>query len=51
VPSTFSQPTFGVLVESTGGSPVPLVVESSTYRSTYDTLWLAGGNALATPLP
>ena len=46
-----SQPTFGVLVESTGGSPVALVVESSTYRSTYDTLWLAGGNALATPLP
>jgi hypothetical protein len=46
-----SQPTFGVLIESTGDSPVQLVVESSTYRSTYRTQWLAGGNALATPLP
>jgi hypothetical protein len=46
-----SQPTFGVLVESVGASPVQLVVESSTYRSTYGTQWLAGGNALATPLP
>ena len=49
--SYVSQPTFGVLVESTGPSPVQLVVESATYRSTYRTLWLAGGNALATPLP
>ena len=53
VPSALyvSQPTFGVLVESTGSSPVALVVESSTYRTAYQTQWLAGGNALATPLP
>ena len=43
---------FGVLVESIGGAPVDLVVESAVYRtSSGGPLWSAGGNALATPLP
>jgi hypothetical protein len=42
---------FGVRVLSTGGSPVPLVVESAVYRSADGVLWSAGSNALATPVP
>ena len=43
---------FGVLVESVGGAPVDLVVESAVYRTlSGGPLWNAGGNALATPLP
>ena len=33
VPITSVNGTFGVLVQSTGGSPVPLVVESAVYRT------------------
>jgi hypothetical protein len=47
-PGTFE---FGVLVESTGASPVDIVVESSVYRTVDGVLWSAGSNALATPLP
>ena len=42
---------FGVLVESTGASPVDVVVETAVYRSVDGVLWSAGANALATPLP
>ena len=41
---------YGVLVTSTGPSPVALVVESAAYRST-DVVWSSGTNALATPVP
>jgi len=45
--------TYGgqVRVVSTGGTPVPLVVESAVYRSGGGVLWSAGSNALATPVP
>jgi hypothetical protein len=43
--------TFGVLVSSTGASPVQLVVESAVYRSADGVTWSAGSNALATPVP
>ncbi len=42
---------FGVLVESIGTSPVPIVVEHATYSSPGGVLWTSGGNALASPLP
>ena len=41
---------FGVRVVSTGGTPVPLVVESAVYRSAGGVIWSAGSNALATPV-
>ena len=41
---------FGVRVASTGGAPVPLVVESAVYRSAGGVIWSAGSNALATPV-
>ena len=41
---------FGVRVVSTGGAPVPLVVESAVYRSAGGVIWSAGSNALATPV-
>ncbi len=44
-------PQYGVLVTSSGASPVELVVESAVYRSYGGALWAAGSNALATPLP
>jgi hypothetical protein len=51
VPVTAMTGAFGVRVTSTGGSPVPLVVESAVYRTTGGVLWSAGSNALATPVP
>jgi hypothetical protein len=42
---------YGVLVQSSGASPVQLVVESSVYRSADGILWSAGSNAPATPVP
>jgi hypothetical protein len=51
VPVTSLTGTFGIRVESTGGAPVPLVVESAVYRSTGGVIWSAGSNALATPVP
>lgn len=42
---------YGVLVSSTGASPVELVVESAVYRSVGGVTWAAGSNALATPIP
>jgi hypothetical protein len=44
-------PHYGVLVTSSGPSPVELVVESAIYRSYGGVLWAAGSNAVATPLP
>lgn len=41
---------FGVVVESTGASPVPLVVERSTYGSAAGVRWAAGSNTLGTRL-
>ena len=41
---------FGVRVVSTGGAPVPLVVESAVYRSAGGVIWSAGSNSLATPV-
>ena len=43
--------TFGLLVESAGPTPVDLVVESAVYQHQFLTLFAAGANALATPLP
>ena len=51
VPVTSLTGTFGVRIESTGGAPVPLVVESAVYRTTAGVIWSAGSNALATPVP
>ena len=51
VPITGPGGTFGVLVTSSGVSPVPLVVESASYRSVAGVTWAAGSNALATPVP
>jgi hypothetical protein len=42
---------YGVLVTSSGPSPVELVVESAIYRSYAGVLWASGSNAVATPLP
>jgi Tol biopolymer transport system component len=50
VPLTVVDGAFGVRVVSTGGAPVPLVVESAVYRSADGVLWSAGSNALATPI-
>ena len=53
--TTVSVPTigaYGVLVESSGTAPVPIVVESSVYRTPAGApLWSAGSNTLATPVP
>ena len=51
VPVAAVDGTFGVRVVSTGGTPVPLVVESAVYRGGGGVLWSAGSNALATPVP
>ena len=50
VPIMAVEGAFGVRVVSTGGTPVPLVVESAVYRSAGDVIWSAGANALATPI-
>ena len=42
---------YGVLVESSGASPVQIVVESASYRNASGVTWAAGSNAMATPLP
>jgi hypothetical protein len=42
---------FGVLVESIGASPVPIVVEGAYYWTVNGQIWAAGGNLVATPLP
>jgi hypothetical protein len=44
-------PHYGVLVTSSGASPVELVVENAVYRSYNGQFWASGANALATPLP
>jgi len=44
-------PRYGVLVTSSGPSPVELVVENAVYRSFGGLLWASGANAVATPLP
>jgi len=44
-------PHYGVLVTSSGPSPVELVVESAVYRDFGGLLWASGANAVATPLP
>jgi hypothetical protein len=55
VPLSLSIPNFGVRVLSTGASPVQLVVESAAYQSPLGleagSIWSAGSNALATPVP
>ena len=43
-------PRYGVLVTSSGPSPVELVVEPSVYRTTWP-VWASGANEVATPLP
>ena len=42
---------FGVLVESIGASPVPIVVEGAFYWTIDGVLWAAGSNLVATPIP
>jgi hypothetical protein len=42
---------FGILVESLGASPAPIVVERAIYTSSGGVGWAAGTNAVATPLP
>jgi hypothetical protein len=42
---------FGVIVESLGTTPVPIVVERATYSSPGGAFWSTGGNALASPRP
>ncbi len=42
---------FGVLVESTGATPVQLVVERAMYWDAAGQHWAAGTSAIATPLP
>ena len=44
-------PRYGVLVTSSGPSPVELVVEPSVYRSYGGLFWASGANDVATPLP
>ena len=51
VPPTSAAEWFGVLLESSGDDPVPIVVERATYGSPGGVFWGRGGNALATPLP
>lgn len=41
---------YGVLVESVGADPVPIVVERASYRDVAGVRWAAGTAALATPL-
>ena len=41
----------GVLVESIGAAPVPIVVEAATYWTVDGRIWAAGGALVATPLP
>jgi uncharacterized repeat protein (TIGR03803 family) len=41
----------GILVESVGTTPVPIVVEHANYSSPGGVIWASGGNALAAPLP
>jgi hypothetical protein len=54
VPLGLSIPAFGVRIQSTGASPVQLVVESAKYESpggsAPGSLWTSGSNALATPV-
>jgi hypothetical protein len=50
IPLDLAAGRFGVRVQSTGASPVQLVVESAVYRSADGVLWSAGSNALATPV-
>jgi hypothetical protein len=40
----------GVIVESIGSAPVPIVVEASTYQNA-GVAWGAGASMLATPIP
>lgn len=42
---------FGAIVESLGGSPIPIVVERAMYTSVGGVLWSGGTNALGTRLP
>ena len=51
VPITAVDGAMGLRVVSTGGAPVPLVVESAVYRSAGGVTWSSGSNALATPVP
>jgi hypothetical protein len=44
-------PRFGVLVESIGASPAPIVVEGAYYWSVNGQVWAAGGALVATALP
>jgi hypothetical protein len=48
---TWIGPAAGVVVDSLGADPVPVVVERATYASPGGLLWTAGANALAAPLP
>jgi uncharacterized repeat protein (TIGR03803 family) len=41
----------GVVVESIGRNPVPIVVEHATYASPGGIMWASGTNALAVPVP
>jgi hypothetical protein len=49
--TVFGTMRYGVLVESIGPNPVPIVVERATYASPGGVTWASGGNALAAPLP
>jgi uncharacterized repeat protein (TIGR03803 family) len=51
VPRSTSEAWYGVLIESSGAEPVPIVVERATYASPGGVFWGRGGNALASPLP
>ena len=51
VPVTSLNGPFGVRVDSSGASPVPIVVEGAVYRSENGQVWSSGSNALATPVP
>ncbi len=42
---------FGVVAESLGTSPVPIVVECARYRDASGVVWAAGTAHLATPMP
>jgi hypothetical protein len=46
-----SEARFGVLVESVGADPVPIVVEGAFYWTVDGVLWAAGSNVVATKLP
>jgi hypothetical protein len=43
--------SYGVLVESIGSTPVPIVVERAMYSDARGVTWAAGTNVLATRLP